>query len=50
MSQIPLTFGPDTIKRVLRESVQHLVDASRNQKQVTGMLKQGEGKVIITGT
>lgn len=50
MSQIPLTFGPDTIKRVLRKSVQHLVDASYEQKRVTEMLKQGEGKVIITGT
>lgn len=49
VSQIPLTFGPDTIKRVLRESIQHLVDASLNQKQVTDMLKQGDGKVIITG-
>lgn len=49
MSQIPLTFGPGTIKRVLRESIQHLVDASHDQKQVTSMLKQGDGKVIITG-
>lgn len=49
MSQIPSTFGSDTIKKVLRESVQHLVDASSNQKLVTDMLKQGDGKVIITG-
>ena len=32
----------------MRESVQKLVDVSLDQKAVFGMLRQGEGRVIIT--
>ena len=36
------------MKKTVRESVQKLVDASLDQKAVFGMLRQGEGRVIIT--
>ena len=36
--------------KVVRESVQKLVDVSLDQKAVFGMLRQGEGKVIITAS
>ena len=41
-------FGPGLLHKVVRESVQKLVDASHDQKAVFGMLRQGEGRVIIT--
>ena len=49
VSQLPLQFGPATVNRVLRDCVQNLVDSALDQKQVCGMLRQGDGKVIITG-
>ncbi|RZF46271.1 hypothetical protein LSTR_LSTR015188 [Laodelphax striatellus] len=48
--QLPMQFGPGAISRVLRESVQSLVDAALDQKQIFGMLRQGDGKVIITAS
>jgi hypothetical protein len=47
---LPDQFGPGPIHRVVRESVQKLVDASVDQKEVFGMLRQGEGRVIITAS
>jgi len=46
--QLPEQFGPGPLKKTVRESVQKLVDASLDQKAVFGMLRQGEGRVIIT--
>ena len=48
--QIPDQFGIGLIHRVVRESVQRLVDVSLDQKAVFGMLRQGEGRVIITAS
>ena len=41
-------FGPGPLNRTVRQSVQKLVDVSHDQKAVFGMLRQGEGQVIIT--
>lgn len=49
VSQLPLQFGPANVNRVLRDCVQNLVDSAIDQKQLYGMLRQGDGKVIITG-
>lgn len=38
------------MNRVLREAVQTFIDCAENEKSVFNLLKQGEGKVIITGT
>ena len=43
-------FGPGPIHQVVRKSVQRLVDVSLDQKAVFGMLRQGEGRVIITAS
>ena len=48
--QVPDKFGSGLIHKVVRESVQKLVDVSLDQKAVFGMLRQGEGKVIITAS
>lgn len=48
VSQLPLQFGPGTVNRVLRDCIQSLVDSAVDQKQLCGMLRQGDGKVIIT--
>jgi len=50
VERLPGSFGPGPINRVVRESVQQLVDAANDQKEVFGMLRQGEGKVIITAS
>ena len=52
ITNLPEAFGPGPIHRVLRESVQHLVDAALEQKKVFELLRprQGEGKVIITAS
>ena len=52
ITNLPEAFGPGPIHRVLRESVQLLVDSALDQKKVFELLKprQGEGKVIITAT
>lgn len=49
VAELPLQFGPGTMSRVLREAVQSLVDCALDQKQIFGMLRQGDGKVVITG-
>lgn len=38
------------MNRVLREAVQTFIDCAENEKSVFNLLKQGDGKVIITGT
>ena len=52
VSNLPEAFGPGPMHRVLRESVQHLVDAALDQRTVFECLKskQGDGKVIITAS
>jgi len=50
VERLPQQFGPAPIHRVLRESVQNLVDSALDQKQMFGLLRQGDGKVIITAS
>lgn len=50
ISGLPVKYGPGSMNRVLREAVQAFVDCSENEKSVFNLLKQGDGKVIITGT
>lgn len=38
------------MNRVLREAVQTFIDCAENERSVFNLLKQGDGKVIITGT
>jgi hypothetical protein len=44
-----MVFNGKSISRVLKECVQSLVDAALDQKQIFGLLRQGEGRVVITG-
>lgn len=52
IANLPEAFGPGPIHRVLRESVQNLVDSALDQKTFFGLLRprQGDGKVIITAS
>ena len=50
IEHIPDQFGLGPIHQVVRKSVQSLVDVSFDQKAVFGMLRQGEGRVIITAS
>ena len=52
ISNLPEAFGPGPLHRVLRESVQHLVDASLDQRKLFTALKtrEADGKVIITAS
>ena len=52
VSNLPEAFGPGPMHRVLREAVQHLVDAALDQRTVFECLKSkaGDGKVIITAS
>lgn len=50
VERLPSQFGPGPVHRIVRESVQHLVDASFDQREVFGLLRQGDGKVIITAS
>lgn len=47
MGELPLQFGPGSLNRVVRESIQALVDAAPDPRAVTTLLPQGTGKVII---
>ena len=47
---MPPKFGPGMLHRVVRESVQKLVDVSLDQGAVFGMLRVGEGRVIVTAS
>lgn len=46
---LPVKYGPGSMNRVLREAVQTFIDCAENEKSVFSLLKQGDGKVIITG-
>ncbi|XP_066998695.1 polycomb protein Scm isoform X2 [Anabrus simplex] len=48
VSELPMVYTAKSINRILRECVQSLVDAALDQKQIFGLLRQGEGRVIIT--
>ncbi|XP_015925677.1 polycomb protein SCMH1 isoform X2 [Parasteatoda tepidariorum] len=48
VANLPVKYGPGSLNRVLREAVQTFIDCSENEKSVFSLLKQGEGKVIIT--
>ncbi|KAK7077941.1 Zinc ion binding [Halocaridina rubra] len=47
VAELPLQFGPGSLNRVVRESVQALVDAAPDPRAVSSLLPQGNGKVII---
>ncbi|XP_050691499.1 polycomb protein SCMH1-like isoform X2 [Eriocheir sinensis] len=47
VGELPLQFGPGSLNRVVRESIQALVDAAPDTRTVTSLLPQGTGKVII---
>jgi hypothetical protein len=49
VTNLPMVFNGKSISRVLKECVQSLVDAALDQKQIFGLLRQGEGRVVITG-
>lgn len=46
---LPTQFGSGSLTRVLREAVQATVDSAFNEKTVFSLIKQGGGKVIVTG-
>ncbi|XP_046403093.1 polycomb protein Scm isoform X2 [Ischnura elegans] len=50
MGDLPPQFGPGSLTCVFRECVQALVDSSLDQQQIFGLLRQGEGKVIVTAS
>jgi len=52
VANLPEAFGPGPVHRVLRESVQNLIDSASDQKKMFGLLRprQGDGKVIITAS
>lgn len=50
VADLPVVFNGKSISRVLRECVQSLVDAALDQKQIFGLLRQGEGRVVITAS
>ncbi|XP_035210845.1 polycomb protein SCMH1-like isoform X2 [Stegodyphus dumicola] len=48
VASLPVKYGPGSMNRVLREAVQTFIDCAENEKNVFCLLRQGEGKVIIT--
>ncbi|GLG97588.1 Polycomb protein SCMH1 [Gryllus bimaculatus] len=50
VSELPMVYSAKSINRLVRECVQALVDAALDQKQIFGLLRQGEGRVIITAS
>ncbi|XP_054272651.1 polycomb protein Scm [Macrosteles quadrilineatus] len=50
VTQLPTQFGPDLVSHVVRESVQSLVNCAFDQKQIFGMLRQGDSQVEITAS
>ena len=49
ISQLPSQFGPGSIRRVLRAAVQACVDCSPDQSTIYNLLREGTGRVVITG-
>ncbi len=50
VKSLPKQFGPDRLNRVVRSSVQKIVDVAIDQKEVFGLLRQGDGNVVITAS
>ncbi|XP_014247076.1 polycomb protein SCMH1 [Cimex lectularius] len=50
LSEFPSQFGPGLINKVARECIQNLIDSALDQKQVFNMLREGNGKIIITAS
>ncbi|XP_013401178.1 polycomb protein Scm isoform X2 [Lingula anatina] len=48
ISQLPAYFGPGSIKRVLREAVQAVVDCANNEKTVFNTIQGGSGNMVVT--
>jgi len=49
VARLPSQFGPASIRRVLRQTLQATVDCSEDQSTVFSLLKEGTGRVIISG-
>lgn len=49
IAKLPLQFGPASIRRVLRQSLQAIVDSAKDQNSVFGLLQEGNGRVVISG-
>jgi sex comb on midleg-like protein 4 len=49
VAQLPDQLGPGSIRRVLRGAVQACVDCSHDQSTVYNLLREGNGRVVITG-
>jgi SLED domain len=49
VAQLPDQLGPGSIRRVLRGAVQACVDCSYDQSTVYNLLRDGNGRVVITG-
>ena len=50
MSHLPAQFGPSAVHKVLREAVQSCVDCANHERTVFNTIKDGAGKVVITGS
>ena len=47
--QLPSQYGPGPIAKVMREVAQACIDCALQEKQVYNMMREGSGKVIVTG-
>ena len=47
---MPDQFGPATIDKVLREAVQACIECANNERTVFNTVKDGAGKIVITGS
>ena len=47
---MPDQFGPATIDKVLREAVQACIECANNERTVFNTVKDGVGKIVITGS
>ena len=48
-NNMPDQFGPATIDKVLREAVQACIECANNERTVFNTVKDGAGKIVITG-
>ena len=49
VTQLPEVLGPGSIRRVLRAAVQACVDCCYDQSIVYNLLREGNGRVVISG-
>ncbi|KAK9496472.1 hypothetical protein O3M35_013236 [Rhynocoris fuscipes] len=49
LSELPHQFGPGPMNKVFRECIQTIIDSAFDQKQVFSMIRQGNGKSVVTG-